>query len=54
VLQLLASLKVFDQIYIMTGGGRRTPPARSSSTSYYQGFTGYRIGYASAVSTSSS
>lgn len=50
VLQLLASLKVFDQIYQMTAGG----PADSTQSVllyvYETGFTGYRLGYAAAIS----
>ncbi|GAB2961432.1 carbohydrate ABC transporter permease [Nonomuraea fastidiosa] len=50
VLQVLASLKVFDQIYQMTGGG---PDDSTRSILMYifdSGFTGYRLGYASAIS----
>ncbi|GAA2441420.1 sugar ABC transporter permease [Streptomyces macrosporus] len=50
VLQLLASLKVFDQIYIMTGGGPDESTRPILQYVYDAGFTGYRIGYASAVS----
>lgn len=50
VLQALASLKVFDQIYQMTAGG----PADSTQSVllyvYETGFTGYRLGYAAAIS----
>jgi multiple sugar transport system permease protein len=50
VLQILASLKVFDQIYLMTSGG----PAGSTRSIllyvYDTGFTGYRLGYAAAIS----
>ncbi len=50
VLTLLASLKVFDQIYLMTAGG----PAGSTRSVllyvYDVGFTGYRLGYAAAIS----
>jgi multiple sugar transport system permease protein len=50
VLQILASLKVFDQIYQMTGGG---PDDATRSILMYvfdTGFTGYRLGYAAAIS----
>ncbi|SEG91992.1 multiple sugar transport system permease protein/raffinose/stachyose/melibiose transport system permease protein [Nonomuraea solani] len=50
VLQILASLKVFDQIYQMSGGG---PDDSTRSVLMYvfdTGFTGYRLGYASAIS----
>ncbi|GAA2128821.1 sugar ABC transporter permease [Streptomyces synnematoformans] len=50
VLQILASLKVFDQIYIMTGGGPDDSTRPILQYVYQSGFTGYRIGYASAVS----
>ncbi|MEV0160749.1 carbohydrate ABC transporter permease [Nonomuraea fuscirosea] len=50
VLQLVASLKVFDQIYLMTGGGPQDATRPIIEYAYDVGFTGYRIGYASAVS----
>ncbi|MTE18923.1 ABC transporter permease subunit [Streptomyces sp. TRM43335] len=50
ILQLLASLKIFDQIYIMTGGGPDESTRPILQYVYEAGFTGYRIGYASAVS----
>jgi multiple sugar transport system permease protein len=50
VLQLLASLKVFDQIYLMTGGGPEDATRPIIEYAYDIGFTGYRVGYASAVS----
>ncbi|MER7369171.1 carbohydrate ABC transporter permease [Nonomuraea wenchangensis] len=50
VLQLLASLKVFDQIYLMTAGGPQDSTRPIIEYAYDVGFTGYRIGYASAVS----
>lgn len=50
VLQVLASLKIFDQIYLMTGGGPDESTRPILQYVYQQGFTGYRIGYASAVS----
>ncbi|MBN6055523.1 sugar ABC transporter permease [Nonomuraea sp. RK-328] len=50
VLQLLASLKVFDQIYLMTGGGPEDSTRPIIEYAYDAGFTGYRTGYASAVS----
>ncbi|CAL9414085.1 carbohydrate ABC transporter permease [Streptomyces atacamensis] len=50
VLQLLASLKIFDQVYIMTGGGPDESTRPILQYVYEAGFTGYRIGYASAVS----
>ncbi|MET9801013.1 sugar ABC transporter permease [Streptomyces sp. NPDC006368] len=50
VLQVLASLKIFDQVYLMTGGGPDNSTRPILQYVYQQGFTGYRIGYASAVS----
>ncbi|WP_377271556.1 carbohydrate ABC transporter permease [Peterkaempfera sp. SMS 1(5)a] len=50
VLQLIASLKIFDQIYLMTGGGPDDSTRPILEYMYDAGFTGYRIGYASAVS----
>ncbi|MDT9686040.1 sugar ABC transporter permease [Streptomyces sp. TRM76323] len=50
VLQVLASLKVFDQVYIMTGGGPDDATRPILQYVYQAGFTGYRTGYASAVS----
>lgn len=50
ILQLLASLKIFDQVYIMTGGGPDESTRPILQYVYEAGFTGYRIGYASAVS----
>ncbi|MFI5801834.1 carbohydrate ABC transporter permease [Streptomyces sp. NPDC051561] len=50
VLQVLASLKIFDQIYIMTGGGPDESTRPILQYVYEAGFAGYRIGYASAVS----
>ncbi|ACQ81120.1 binding-protein-dependent transport systems inner membrane component [Beutenbergia cavernae DSM 12333] len=50
ILQVLASLKVFDQIYLLTGGG---PAGTTRSTLLYiydTGFVNYRLGYASAIS----
>ncbi|WP_042400882.1 carbohydrate ABC transporter permease [Streptacidiphilus carbonis] len=50
VLQLIASLKIFDQIYMMTGGGPDNSTRPVLEYMYDVGFTGYRTGYASAVS----
>ncbi|WP_193103606.1 carbohydrate ABC transporter permease [Brachybacterium sp. FME24] len=50
VLQLLASLKVFDQIYQMTNGGPGGTTRPILLYIYEAGFTGYRLGYASAIS----
>ena len=50
VLQLLASLKIFDQVYIMTSGGPDDSTRPILQYVYQAGFTSYRIGYASAIS----
>jgi multiple sugar transport system permease protein len=50
VLQILNSLKIFDQIYVMTQGGPDNSTRPILQYVYQTGFTGYRIGYASAVS----
>lgn len=50
ILQVLASLKVFDQVYQMTAGG---PAGSTRSVVQYifeTGFTGYRLGYSAAIS----
>ncbi|MFE3459269.1 carbohydrate ABC transporter permease [Nocardiopsis aegyptia] len=50
LLQILASLKVFDQIYLMTGGGPGDSTRSLLLYIYDVGFTGYRFGYSAAVS----
>ncbi|MFI5937000.1 carbohydrate ABC transporter permease [Actinoplanes sp. NPDC051494] len=50
VLQVIASLKVFDQMYIMTSGGPNFATRSVLQYVYDSGFTNFRIGYASAVS----
>lgn len=50
VLQLLASMKVFDQIYLMTAGGPNGSTRPILEYIYDTGFTNYRLGYASAIS----
>ncbi|MFI9583499.1 carbohydrate ABC transporter permease [Streptomyces sp. NPDC052236] len=50
MLQVLASLKVFDQIYILTKGGPNGATRPILEYVYDVGFTGYRLGYASAIS----
>jgi multiple sugar transport system permease protein len=50
VLQVIASLKVFDQMYIMTSGGPNFATRSVLEFIYDQGFTNFRIGFASAVS----
>ncbi|MFF5563996.1 carbohydrate ABC transporter permease [Streptomyces sp. NPDC012623] len=50
MLQILASLKVFDQIYILTKGGPNGSTRPILEYVYDVGFSGYRLGYASAIS----
>ena len=50
ILQVLASLKVFGQIYAMTGGGPDFSTRSEVEYVYEQGFTAYHLGYASAIS----
>ncbi|WAP59765.1 carbohydrate ABC transporter permease [Streptomyces sp. S465] len=50
VLQVMASLKVFDQIYLLTKGGPNGSTRPILEYIYDTGFTNYRLGYASAVS----
>nr|WP_232014377.1 sugar ABC transporter permease [Cellulomonas fimi] len=49
ILQILASLKVFDQIYIMTQGGPGGVTRPVVQYIFEAGFTGYRFGYASSI-----
>ena len=51
VLQVIASLKVFDQMYIMTSGGPNGSTRPALEYVYDVAFTDYRIGYAGAAST---
>jgi multiple sugar transport system permease protein len=51
VLQAIASLKVFDQMYIMTSGGPNFSTRPVLEYIYDVGFTDFRIGYAAAAST---
>jgi multiple sugar transport system permease protein len=50
VLQILASLKVFDQIFLLTAGGPNFSTRPVIQYIYEQGFTTYRVGFASAMS----
>jgi len=51
VLQIIASLKIFDQPYIMTGGGPNYATRPALEYVYDMGFTDFRTGYGAAVST---
>jgi multiple sugar transport system permease protein len=50
VLQVIASLKVFDQMYIMTQGGPNFATRSILMLVYDEGFTNFRTGYAAAIS----
>ncbi|MFI5844084.1 carbohydrate ABC transporter permease [Catenuloplanes sp. NPDC051500] len=50
VLQLIASLKIFDQVYLLNEGAAAPVTRPLIQYVYEQGFTSYRIGYASAIS----
>lgn len=50
VLQVIASLKIFDQIYLMTMGGPGNATRPAIQYIYDMGFVNFRVGYASAVS----
>lgn len=50
ILQVLASLKVFDQIYLLTAGGPNYATRPIIEYIYDSGFTLYRVGFASAMS----
>jgi multiple sugar transport system permease protein len=49
ILQVLASLKVFDQIYLLLGGGPNQSTRPVIEYIYDTGFTSYRGGYAAAT-----
>lgn len=50
LLQILASLKVFDQIFLLTAGGPDGATRSIIQYIYDVGFTGYRLGYGAAIS----
>jgi multiple sugar transport system permease protein len=50
VLQVIASLKVFDQMYLMTQGGPNFVTRSVLQLVYDEGFTNFRVGYAAAIS----
>ncbi|WP_218713537.1 carbohydrate ABC transporter permease [Arthrobacter sp. BF1] len=50
ILQVLASLKIFDQVYQMTGGGPGGTTRTIVQYIFETGFTGYRLGYSAAIS----
>ncbi|MGI8868616.1 MAG: carbohydrate ABC transporter permease [Mycobacteriales bacterium] len=50
ILQILASLKIFDQVYLLTAGGPNFTSRPAIEYIYDIGFTDYRAGYAAAAS----
>jgi multiple sugar transport system permease protein len=46
---VIASLKLFDQVYLLTEGGPADSTRSVLQYVYDSGFTGYRLGYASAI-----
>ncbi len=50
ILQVLASLKVFDQIFQMTAGGPGGSTRPIVQYVFETGFTGFRFGYSAAIS----
>lgn len=50
LLQLLASMKVFDQVFLLTAGGPDGATRVVLQHIYDVGFSGYRVGYAASVS----
>ncbi|WOH19302.1 sugar ABC transporter permease [Paenarthrobacter sp. GOM3] len=50
LLQILASLKIFDQVYQMTAGGPAGSTRPVVQYIFETGFTGYRLGYSAAIS----
>lgn len=50
VFRLIVSFKVFDEIYLLTGGGPGTATEVLSFTVYRRFFTEDRVGYGSAIS----
>jgi multiple sugar transport system permease protein len=50
VLQIIASLKIFDQIYLMTSGGPNFATRPVLEYIYDIGFTDFRTGYTAAAS----
>jgi multiple sugar transport system permease protein len=50
VLQVIASLKIFDQVYLITAGGPNYASRTAIEYIYDTGFTSQRVGYASAAS----
>ena len=50
VFRLVLAFKVFDEVYLLTGGGPGTTTEVLSFTIYRRFFTEDRVGYGSAIS----
>ncbi len=50
ILQVIASLQLFGQTYLLTGGGPNFSTRSAIEYIYDSGFTNFRVGYASAMS----
>ncbi|HZR40614.1 MAG TPA: sugar ABC transporter permease [Ktedonobacteraceae bacterium] len=50
ILQVIASLQVFGQIYLLTSGGPNFSTRPMIQYIYQSGFTSFRVGFASAIS----
>jgi ABC-type sugar transport system permease subunit len=48
---MIASLQVFDQVYVMTRGGPVFSTESLVTYIYHQGFELFRMGYAAALAT---
>lgn len=51
VLSMVGSLKYFDLVYVMTGGGPGNSSELMATYMYSQAFESYKMGYASAVAS---
>ena len=49
ILSMVGSLKYFDLIYVMTGGGPGTSTELMATYMYKQSFSNFNMGYGSAV-----
>ncbi|MDQ6686318.1 MAG: sugar ABC transporter permease [Actinomycetota bacterium] len=49
VISVIASLQLFDQVYVMTGGGPLFHTETLVTYMYQQGFQNYRSGYAASI-----
>ena len=49
ILSMVGSLKYFDLIYVMTGGGPGTSTELMATYMYKQSFKNFNMGYGSAV-----